>query len=236
MARSLKQDRPVVVPRLTRGQGRPSGGGLKPEQAREMILDAAEHCYERFGFSKTSIEDIAAEAGCSRTNVYRFFAGREPLLDAVLVRAVARRYPEFRDALASCSDGSELMVEAAVLTIQMIREEPAMAEILHQVQHGGEEPGSFAGGPTRQVARAWAEELAKGLPDDMLSEIRDGLTPALIGEHFFMTIIHLLSGITLIGESEDPDDIRWYVTNFVLPGILGDAPVTTRQSPGAITE
>lgn len=64
----------------------------------------------------------------------------------------------------------------------------------------------------------------------MLEEVREGIDPVLIGEHFLMTIIHLLAGITLIGKSEDPDDIRWYVMNFFIPGILGDEPLSPRGS------
>lgn len=228
MEPGVSLERPVVVRRRTPGQGRPSGGGLDPALAREMILDAAERCYGHYGFARTSVADIAAEAGCSRSNIYRFFAGREGVFDAVVVRTVARRFPELQTAVASYRDAAEFIVEATVLTIVMIREEPAMFEILHQVQHGVEDPGSFAGEPIRQISRFWAEVLATDLPKAMLDQKRDGITPALIGEHILMTIIQVLSGITLIGDSADPDDIRWYVTNFVLPGVLGDEPVTPR--------
>jgi AcrR family transcriptional regulator len=194
-----------------------------------MILDAAERCYERYGFAKTSIADIADEAGYSRTNVYRFFAGREGVFDAVVARAVARRFPELQAALASCSDASTLIVEATVLTLQMIHDEPAMVETAHQLRHGGEKMGTFIGEPVRLISRTWAEELVKSFSQVLLDELRDGLTPGLVGEHILMTILQLLAGITLIGDSDDPDDVRWYVTNFVLPGILGDATVTPRK-------
>jgi len=195
-----------------------------------MILDAAERCYRRNGFARASVSDIAAEAGCSRSNVYRFFAGREGVFDAVAVRAVARRFPELQNAVASYTDAAEFMVEATVLTINTIREEPSMVEILQRARHGGEEPGSYTGEPVRQISRFWAEVLAQDLPQAMLDQVRDGVTPAMIGEHIFLTIIQVLFGITLIGESDDPDDVRWYVSNFVLPGVIGDKPVTPRRS------
>lgn len=202
---------------------------MSPADARELILDAAERCFGRYGFSKTSIADIAQETGCSRSNVYRFFAGREGVFNAVVARTVNRRFPLFLDMLASCPSGSELLAEAAVLTIQMIREEPTMTEILKQVRYGRENLGTFSNSQIREVARAWAVELAKGIPQSMLHEAREGIDPAIIGEHFLMTIIQLLAGITLIGESEDPDDIRWYVKNFFIPGVLGDEPLSPRS-------
>lgn len=117
MARALRNNRSAAVSTGSRGQGRPSGGGMSPAAARELILDAAERCFGRHGFSKTSIADIAQEAGCSRSNVYRFFAGCEGILGAVVARAIARRFPEFQSALASTASASELLVEAMVLTI-----------------------------------------------------------------------------------------------------------------------
>lgn len=230
MARALRPDLAIAVSPAARGQGRPSGGGMDPANARELILNAAERCLSRHGFSKTSIADIAQEAGCSRSNVYRFFAGREGVFEAVVVRAVARRFPEFQSVLASCAGASELLAEAMMLAIRMIREEPSMTEILNRVRYGREGLGTFSSARIREVARAWAVELAKGIPQSMLDEVREGLDPALIGEHFLMTIIQLLAGITLIGESEDPDDVRWYVMNFFIPVILGEKHVSPRGS------
>jgi hypothetical protein len=111
----------------------------------------------------------------------------------------------------------------------MIHDEPAMVETAHQLRHGGEKMGTFIGEPVRLISRTWAEELVKSFSQVLLDELRDGLTPGLVGEHILMTILQLLAGITLIGDSDDPDDVRWYVTNFVLPGILGDATVTPRK-------
>ena len=43
--------------------------------ARERILAATLACVERWGLGKTSLEDVAREAGLSRATVYRHFPG-----------------------------------------------------------------------------------------------------------------------------------------------------------------
>jgi AcrR family transcriptional regulator len=54
------------------------------------ILDAGEECVARWGVAKTTLDDIARAAGCSRATVYRTFpGGKEPLLHALLAREVA---------------------------------------------------------------------------------------------------------------------------------------------------
>jgi AcrR family transcriptional regulator len=50
------------------------------DDARERILAAAERCIARHGIRKTTMDDIASEAGLSRPSVYRYFADRNDLL------------------------------------------------------------------------------------------------------------------------------------------------------------
>ena len=40
------------------------------EETRKQILDAAEFCFCETGFSKTTMEMIAARAGCTRGAIY----------------------------------------------------------------------------------------------------------------------------------------------------------------------
>jgi AcrR family transcriptional regulator len=54
------------------------------------IADAALRCFARWGIGKTTLDDVAREAGYSRATVYRFFpGGKEALVDAVARAEVA---------------------------------------------------------------------------------------------------------------------------------------------------
>jgi AcrR family transcriptional regulator len=50
----------------------------------DIILDAAALCVERKGFDNVSLDEVAAEAGVSRTTLYRRFGNRESLFTALL--------------------------------------------------------------------------------------------------------------------------------------------------------
>jgi AcrR family transcriptional regulator len=46
---------------------------------RELILSAAQVQFSRYGFRRTSMEDIAKEVGVSRASLYSYFANKEEI-------------------------------------------------------------------------------------------------------------------------------------------------------------
>ncbi len=54
------------------------------------ILDGALRCLNRFGVAKTTLDDIAREAGYSRATVYRYFPNRAAVVDATVQREIDR--------------------------------------------------------------------------------------------------------------------------------------------------
>ena len=51
---------------------------------RRVILDAARECILKFGYAKSSLEDIAKQAAVSRPLIYRKFESKEEIFGAVL--------------------------------------------------------------------------------------------------------------------------------------------------------
>lgn len=56
---------------------------------REEILDSAERLYDRLGFEKTTMTDIARDLGMSPANLYRSFANRREIDEAITLRKLA---------------------------------------------------------------------------------------------------------------------------------------------------
>ena len=61
-------------------QSRPVGSTQKAEQTRQRILDSALRLFATKGYEKTTLRDIAAEAGSSLGLTYRYFAHKEELV------------------------------------------------------------------------------------------------------------------------------------------------------------
>ncbi|WP_030442044.1 TetR/AcrR family transcriptional regulator [Actinoplanes subtropicus] len=51
---------------------------------RRQILDAAAACFARAGFHRTSMQDIVRESGISAGLVYRYFAGKDDVIAAIV--------------------------------------------------------------------------------------------------------------------------------------------------------
>ncbi|MDO9425673.1 MAG: TetR/AcrR family transcriptional regulator [Methylobacterium sp.] len=59
----------------------------RPFSARqEQILDAAEACFVRNGYNRSTMQDIAKEAAMSSPNIYRYFVSKEAVLVSIADR------------------------------------------------------------------------------------------------------------------------------------------------------
>ena len=72
-------------------------------QRREQILDAAVGVFGRFGFKKTSVDDLAAAAGISKQGLYLHFASKEEVFLAGLKKYLDDCLDEVQDELTNPS-------------------------------------------------------------------------------------------------------------------------------------
>jgi AcrR family transcriptional regulator len=107
------------------------------------ILDAAVLEFERHGFRRVTLDDVARRAKVSRMTIYRRFAGRDELVTAVIDRENAALFADIANELKSAGPQSNYYVEAFTLAImkfrrhrvlnRMIRDEPAWTiQLAHQ--------------------------------------------------------------------------------------------------------
>jgi AcrR family transcriptional regulator len=64
---------------------------------RTRILDAAERSFVRAGFHRTTMQDVAAEAGMSPGNLYRYFPSKDALVAGMCERDRAQLAGEFAE-------------------------------------------------------------------------------------------------------------------------------------------
>jgi AcrR family transcriptional regulator len=61
----------------------------RPDDTRARIMETAEALFRRLGFAKTAVADIAAELKMSPANVYRFFASKNAIVEAICRRCLS---------------------------------------------------------------------------------------------------------------------------------------------------
>lgn len=97
---------------------------LKPDvqrARREHILDAAEKCFARSGFHRTSINDICKQASVSPGALYVYFDSKEALIAGICERDRA----ELADRLATLATAPDFMDALRQIGEQYFLEEPA---------------------------------------------------------------------------------------------------------------
>jgi TetR/AcrR family transcriptional regulator of autoinduction and epiphytic fitness len=77
------------------------------------VLDAAVGVFARFGFRKTSMDDVARAAGVSRQGLYLSFANKEELFRLALVHSLRTQLAAAGAALSRAEDGLEKRLIAA---------------------------------------------------------------------------------------------------------------------------
>jgi len=97
---------------------------LKPatqRARREHILDAAEICFSRSGFHRTTMQDICKEASISPGALYVYFASKEDLIAGL----AERDRSDFAERFAELSSAPDFMRTMSDLVIHYLDEEPA---------------------------------------------------------------------------------------------------------------
>jgi AcrR family transcriptional regulator len=203
---------------------------VTPGGLQDRILAATLRCLGRWGTVKTTLDDIAREAGCSRATVYRVFpAGRDALFEAAGVRELFRVLHE----LAEVADAAPDLTSQLTSLLHQAMTAIADHEVLQYLcKH---EPGvilpfvSFDGiDPLLVVARSTIAPY--------LERFLDARTASTTAE-WLARIAITLGFDPQDGQPDltDADAARRYVERFILPGLddgLLPAPLSAQTPTG----
>jgi AcrR family transcriptional regulator len=143
----------------------------KPEsrstETRDRILNAAEELLRRHGIAKTTVVDVARALEMSHANVYRHFASKTELQDAVAQRWLKKIMEPLRAIVAEQGSAADRL-ERWVLTLAAAKRAKVM-----------EDPELFATyHAVAQAARAVVEAHVAELREHVATIIREGVARA----------------------------------------------------------
>jgi len=195
-------------------QGNPPG---TEEEARRRIVEAATACIDRVGLAKTSLSDVAAEAGVTRQTVYRYFPRLADILRAVAMAGVEEFAGRMERHLAAFDSPAEVAVESVVFGVRTVPNEPYLGLLLEAGEAeffgaGVNSPLSFSLGAQilRNVPVDWA---AVGVATD---EDLQGLAEILM--RLFISFLQYPSTPALTD-----DQLRALVRRWVGPALAKDS-------------
>lgn len=96
----------------------------------DAIIKAAISCFTRHGVAKTSLADVAQEAGISRPLLYLFFPNRQALIDAVINSEISRMVELQLKPMRSHTRLIDAVVEGSCLAIELGRNNELLADLM----------------------------------------------------------------------------------------------------------
>ncbi|MGW3964434.1 TetR/AcrR family transcriptional regulator [Amycolatopsis sp. NPDC005003] len=193
-------------------QGNPPG---TEDEARRRIVEAATACLDRAGLAKTSLSDVAAEAGVTRQTVYRYFPGLKDILRAVALAGVEEFAGRMERHLAAFGTAAEAAVESVVFAVRTLPGEPHMGLLL---QAG--EADFFTDGVISPLAFSYGARILRNLPVDWAAagiateDELQGLAEVLM--RLFLSFLQYPSTPPLTD-----DELRALVRRWIGPALRG---------------
>ena len=188
-----------------------------PAAADVRLVDAALACVARWGMTKTTLEDVAREARCSRATVYRAFpGGKEALWDAVVRTEATRFLDRIRARVEAAVDLEDALVAAISEAGRSIARHQALQYLLEH------EPGVVLPAlafhrldELLAIVRAVGGPLLARFVDDDGRDSTDR-SAALAEWAARIALSYTLSPSAGV-DTADEESVRTLVTTYVLP-------------------
>lgn len=169
------------------------------------ILDGAFDQLVEHGVRYFSVEDVARRVGINRITIYRRFAGKDDVLQAVIFREARRLFARVDEAVASIRSPEHQLVEGFTASVLGVRDHPIVQRVL------ATEPDMLAsliisyGAATIALGRSYLTGYLANAEVFAELAVRVGLSFILIPE----------SCIPLAGE----DDLRAFARSYLVPAL-----------------
>jgi AcrR family transcriptional regulator len=180
----------------------------------ERVVAAARRCFARFGVDRTTMADIAKEAGIGRTGVYRLGVNRPELTEAAIVSRLRELGESIRPIARRPAPFAELLIDTSLATIEAARQDPELRHLLdttetialHRLLTG---PDAVMHGVVLDLlAPMFAAARVAGA---MRADISDDRAVQWLRGVYLMLILR---------EDLDEEGERAMVRDFVLPSLL----------------
>ncbi len=188
-----------------------AGGQASPHRVR--IIDGTLSCLARYGTAKTTVDDIARQAGVSRATVYRVFpGGRDEILGAVVDTEMARLFSALGVRLGEARDLTGALVGGIVEASSRIRNHAALGYLV------ANEPEIVLG----HLAFDESDRLLTTASQFTAPFLARWMTPAeaeRVAEWATRIVLSYAIAPSPRTDLTDPADAERLVSTFMIPGI-----------------
>jgi AcrR family transcriptional regulator len=180
-------------------------------------------CIGRFGLAKTTVDDLAREAGCSRATLYRYFDGKPAIVRAAVAAEFDRVVGAWIDTARAQPTLADAVVAVCVAGARELRGHDALQFLL------AHEPEAVLG------------HLAFGPGDRLLVTVGDAIAPAFdrwlspdertrAGDWLARVVRSYVLMPHPPVDFTDPISARAFLVQLVLPGLVSAGLAASRES------
>jgi AcrR family transcriptional regulator len=185
------------------------------ENKRKVLMEAVTSCIKMYGLEKTTMENIAEQAGLSRITIYRKYSNRNNLISNFLAYRAEQFNAKIKAKISDCSS-MEQALEVYFLSSaeQAFKDESVRvlvetAHVFKTILNGEESPIKDA------IMETWQPLLKKLSADDaQILKIDDS---EII--NWIIIMQHNFSRMAIEAECS-AEQIRQYIKDFVIPAFI----------------
>jgi AcrR family transcriptional regulator len=205
----------------------------EPDASRGAILDGALAAFLDVGVRRTSMGDVARRSRISPATLYRKFAGKSGLVEAVALREVRRFLADMDDTLEATrragGDAEEQVITLGLSVIDWIRRNRLLRRLLETEPELVLPLLTTQGTPVLTLGRTYLRGVLERLQ-------REGVLPKYDPDPIAETLARLALSLALTPESvlplDDDDAARALFRAHIVPALgLQGRPAATRRSP-----
>jgi AcrR family transcriptional regulator len=135
----------------------------KAEETRAKILDTALRLFRERGFDRTTMRDVAAEAGVATGAAYYYFRSKEELVMAFYLRTAEEARDEFTAALAATKDLRKRIRAIIEIKLRQFEDHRSLMTALLKAGVDPRDPLSPFGAETAEVREESVEWFARAM-------------------------------------------------------------------------
>ncbi|HZT68119.1 MAG TPA: TetR/AcrR family transcriptional regulator [Acidimicrobiales bacterium] len=196
----------------------------------DRVIGAALGCIGRWGVAKTTLDDVAREAGCSRATLYRAFpGGKDVLLRAVAVREVSSLMDSVRARLDAADDLEDALVGAIAEAGRIVTGHAALQFVLAYEPEVVLPELAFSGmdRALRAAGALIGPHLTRWLGPDDADRAAQWLC---------RLVVSYLTCPSPEVEVQDEESVRRLVRRFVVPALTAGLDHSSSGGPGCRNE
>ncbi|MCF4099604.1 TetR/AcrR family transcriptional regulator [Maritalea mediterranea] len=184
-------------------------------EREQDIFDATERLLVKFGYDKTTVADIAREAGISKGAVYLHFSSKDELIEKMLVRAMLGFSANWFAAIEKDPQGG-LIGNMYLNMLKVIDQTPLMAVIMRQ-------DGAILGNYLKKKDNFFAKHQRQGMRHEFVmmmqqaGAIRPDLDPKVVAHIMDMISFGMVTIAEFVPAEQIPptDDVVKGIADFM---------------------